>query len=193
MKSICVFCGANRGSSPAFAAAARSFGALLARRGIELVYGGGNVGLMGAVADGALSEGGRVIGVIPRALLEKELGHRGVQELIVVASMHERKAKMAELAQAFVALPGGFGTLDELCEVLPWTQLGFHEKPCGFLDVEGYWQPLLAMFDSAVANGFLRTDNRSLVLANEDADVLLEALASWRPDHRPKWIRPGEV
>lgn len=193
MHRICVFCGANSGHRPVFVERARELGRLLARRGIELVYGGGNVGLMGAVADGALSEGGRVIGVIPRALLEKELGHRGVQELIVVASMHERKAKMAELAQAFVALPGGFGTLDEICEVLTWTQLGFHEKPCGFLDVEGYWQPLLAMFDSAVANGFLRTDNRSLVLANEDADVLLEALASWRPDHRPKWIRPGEV
>ena len=113
--------------------------------------------------------------------------------MIVVASMHERKAKMAELAQAFIALPGGFGTLDEICEVLTWTQLGFHDKPCGFLDVEGYWQPLLALFDRAAASGFLRADNRSLVLANEDADVLLEALASWRPDHRPKWIRPGEV
>lgn len=193
MHRICVFCGANSGDRPVFVERARELGRLLARRGIELVYGGGNVGLMGAIADGALSEGGRVIGVIPRALLEKELGHRGVQELIVVASMHERKAKMAELAQAFIALPGGFGTLDEICEVLTWTQLGFHDKPCGFLDVEGYWQPLLAMFDRAAASGFLRADNRSLVLANEDADVLLEALASWRPDHRPKWIRPGEV
>lgn len=188
MNAICVFCGANRGFAPVFASAAREFGALLGARGIELVYGGGNVGLMGEVADGALAAGGQVTGVIPRALLDKELGHRGVQRLLVVESMHERKAKMAELSDAFVALPGGFGTFDELCEVLTWNQLGIHAKPCAVLDVEGYWRPLLAQFDAAVEQGFLRRENRALLLAEEDPRRLLERLATWRPTQRDKWI-----
>lgn len=193
MKSICVFCGANRGASLAFAAAARTFGELLARRGIELVYGGGNVGLMGEIADAALAAGGRVTGVIPRALLDKELGHRGVQRLLVVDSMHERKARMAELSEAFVALPGGLGTFEEFCEVLTWSQLGFHDKPCALLDVEGYWQPLIAMFDAAVRHGFLRVENRGLVLEESDPLLLLERLESWRPVRREKWIGPEQT
>jgi uncharacterized protein (TIGR00730 family) len=193
MKSICVFCGANRGASPVFAAAAQSLGALLARRGVELVYGGGNVGLMGELADAALAAGGQVTGVIPRALLDKELGHRGAQRLLVVESMHERKAKMAELSQAFVALPGGFGTFEEFCEVLTWSQLGFHDKPCALLDVEGYWRPLVALFDNAVKHGFLRAENRAIVLEESDPERLLERLEAWRPVRRDKWIGRGET
>lgn len=193
MKSVCVFCGANRGVNGAFATAARGLGELLARRGIRLVYGGGNVGLMGEIADAGLAAGGEVIGVIPRALLDKELGHRGVQELVVVNSMHERKAKMAELSDAFVALPGGFGTLEELCEVLTWSQLGFHDKPCALLDVDGYWKPLVEMFDNAVRCGFLRAENRAIVLEESDPARLLERLASWRPARREKWIGRGET
>jgi uncharacterized protein (TIGR00730 family) len=193
VRRICVFCGANSGNRPAFRAAARGFGRMLAERGIELVYGGGNVGLMGEIADAALEAGGYAIGVIPRALLEKELGHRDVQELIVVTTMHERKAKMAELADAFVALPGGFGTLDELCEVLTWTQLGFHQKPCGVLDVEGYFRPLSELFDRAVECGFLRAENRAIVLEESDPERLLARLASWRPEPAPKWIERKDV
>jgi uncharacterized protein (TIGR00730 family) len=148
---------------------------------------------MGEVADGALAAGGQVTGVIPRALLDKELGHRGVQRLLVVESMHERKAKMAELSDAFVALPGGFGTFDELCEVLTWNQLGIHAKPCAVLDVQGYWRPLLAQFDAAVEHGFLRPENRALLLAEDDPRRLLERLSNWRPVQRDKWIGRGEA
>ncbi len=178
MKRICVFCGASVGRSPRFAEMARELGAELARRGVELVYGGGNIGLMGAVADGTLAAGGRVIGVIPRALLERELAHAGAQELIVTATMHERKARMAELADAFVALPGGFGTLDELCEVLTWAQLGIHSKPIALLDVEGYWKPLVALFDASVRGGFVSEANRRLLIEARGVQELFERLES---------------
>jgi hypothetical protein len=193
LRRVCVFCGANSGSRASFAQAAREFGALLVRHGIELVYGGGNVGLMGAVADGALEARGHVIGVIPRALVDKELAHKGAQEMRVVATMHERKALMAELSDGFVALPGGFGTLDEICEVLTWSQLGFHAKPCAFLDVDGYWRPLQAMLDAAVEHGFLRSDNRELALWGDDAGELLERMQRWRPAHQEQWIGRGEI
>jgi uncharacterized protein (TIGR00730 family) len=193
MKRVCVFCGSNSGRPEVFAAAARAFGTALARRGIGLVYGGGRVGLMGELADAALAGGGHVVGVIPGALMERELGHAGVQELLVVGTMHERKARMAELADAFVALPGGFGTLDELCEVLTWSQLGLHEKPCAVLDVVGYFRPLLELFDRAVAHGFLREENRALLLEDTDSDRLLERLAAWRPARREKWIGRKDI
>lgn len=188
-----MFCGANSGSRPVFVERAQAFGRALVGRELELVYGGGNVGLMGALADAVLDAGGRVTGVIPRALLEKELAHERAQRMLVVATMHERKARMAELSDAFVALPGGFGTLDEICEVLTWTQLGFHDKPCALFDVEGYWRPLSAMFDAALESGFLRAENRNSVLEHSEPEALLDALERWRPARVEKWIRPGEA
>jgi uncharacterized protein (TIGR00730 family) len=173
---ICVFCGSSAGVRPSYARAARDLGILLARRGIGLVYGGGSEGLMGAVADAALAAGGEVIGVIPETLVAREFAHARLTELRIVTSMHERKALMAELSDAFVTLPGGFGTLDETCEMLTWTQLGIHEKPCGMLDVDGYFAPLLAFLDSAVVEGFLRPENRALVALDTDPERLLSRL-----------------
>src|SRR5512142_817811 len=160
MKRVCVFCGSSVGVNPEYARMARRLGGALARRGMGLVYGGGGIGLMGAVADAALDAGGEVVGVIPRALQLRELAHANLTALHVVGSMHERKAKMAELSHAFVALPGGMGTLEELAEILTWAQLGLHQKPCGLLDVAGYYQPLVGFFDRAVAEGFLKPEHR---------------------------------
>jgi uncharacterized protein (TIGR00730 family) len=188
MKRICVFCGANAGNSPRYAEVARELGGELAARGIELVYGGGHVGLMGAVADGTLAAGGRVIGVIPRALLERELAHKGAQEMHVVETMHERKALMAKLSDAFVALPGGYGTLDELCEVLTWSQLGIHRKPVAMFDVDDYWAPLVALFDHAVSRGFVSAENRRLVLQESSLQRLMDRLASWRAFGGETWL-----
>ncbi len=188
MAAIAVFCESRPGRIPAFAAMAARLGGLLAARGIEVVYGGGRVGLMGILADAALAAGGSVTGVIPRALLETEVGHRGLRQLLVVETMHERKAKMAELSDAFIALPGGFGTLEELCEVLTWSQLGFHDKPCALLDVEGYFEPLVALFDRAVTEGFVHPANRALVIEERDPERLLDRLATWRMPQRPLWI-----
>ncbi len=179
LQRVCVFCGSQPGHSPAHAAAARALGSLLAARGIEVVFGGGRVGLMGMIANEVLARGGRAIGVIPRALMERELGHTGVSELHVVGSMHERKALMAELSDAFVALPGGFGTLEEICEAITWAQLGLHPKPCALLDVEDYWAPLVELFDQAVAAGFVDARSRTLVLHERDPARLLEALERW--------------
>ncbi|HEX8363038.1 MAG TPA: TIGR00730 family Rossman fold protein [Longimicrobium sp.] len=192
MKRVCVFCGSSAGSRPVYAEAARATGRLLAERGIGLVYGGGNVGLMGEVADAVLAAGGEVTGVIPRQLMEREVGHRGLTELHVVGTMHERKALMADLADGFIALPGGFGTLDELCEVLTWSQLGIHAKPCGVLDVDGYFRALLALFDHAVAEGFVRPAHRALVLEATTPEVLLERMAAFRAPSTEKWIRPAD-
>lgn len=194
LKRVCVFCGSSAGRRPEYRQAAEQMGRALARRGIELVYGGGHIGLMGVLADAALAGGGRVIGVIPKALEDLELGHRRLSELRVVGSMHERKALMAELSEAFVALPGGFGTLDEFCEVLTWSQLGFHAKACGLLNVARFFDPLLTLFDHAVTERFLRPENRRLVLESQEPDELLEALARFvpPPDVR-KWILPEEV
>jgi uncharacterized protein (TIGR00730 family) len=152
---------------------------LLAARGIELVYGGGRVGLMGALADEVLARGGRAIGVIPRALQERELGHAGLTQLHIVGSMHERKALMAELSDAFVALPGGFGTMEEICEAITWAQLGLHPKPCALLDSAGYWTPLVQLFDQAVEQGFIEPRGRALVLHEHDPAALLDALERW--------------
>jgi uncharacterized protein (TIGR00730 family) len=160
---------------------------------LRLVYGGGNIGLMGVVADAALAAGGRVIGVIPQALVDKELAHRGLTELHVVESMHQRKARMAELADAFIALPGGFGTLEEFCEMLTWAQLGLHAKPCGLLNIEGYYDPLLMLFDRAVADRFLHPQQRAIVLTGEAPGELLERLACYRPATMEKWIDRDET
>src|SRR5208283_657886 len=155
---------------------AEQLGRILAARGIELVYGGGNIGLMGVLADTVLAAGGRVTGVIPESLMAREVGHRGLTKLHIVKSMHERKALMADLSDAFIAMPGGFGTLEEFCEIVTWSQLGLHEKPCGLFNVEGYYDPLLALFDHAVSEGFLREENRQLVLGNHDPQRLLEKM-----------------
>lgn len=188
LQRVCVFCGSSRGAQAVYAQAARDIGRLLAESGIELVYGGGKVGLMGTVADACLAEGGRVTGVIPRALVEKEIGHLGVTELRVVESMHERKALMADLADGFVALPGGFGTWEEFWEVLTWAQLGLHRKACALLNVNGYYDALLSMADRAVSDGFLREVHRELLLADTDPAHLLERLGSYAVPAVEKWI-----
>ena len=197
MKSICVFCGSNIGHDPRYRAEAESLGRLLAARGIELVYGGGNVGLMGVIADACLAAGGTVIGVIPEALVGKEVAgrvvdHRALTRMEVVDSMHTRKARMAELSDGFIALPGGFGTFEEFCEVLTWGQLGFHVKPMGLLNVAGFFDPLLAMFDHAVDQGFLRSENRSMALAETDIERLLDAMAAYHPEPVSKWLKESQ-
>jgi uncharacterized protein (TIGR00730 family) len=192
VRRVCVFCGASSGRSPAYAEAARSFGAALAGRGLGLVYGGGRVGLMGAVADAALAGGGEVVGVIPQELVDRELAHGGLTELRVVGSLHERKALMSELSDAFVALPGGFGTLDELFEQLTWSQLGLHAKPIGLLDVAGYWRPLIELARHATGEGFVRESDLAAIAVATDADGLLDRLERMTREERPrpKWTRP---
>ena len=191
-RRICVFCGSNLGFSPAYRAAAATVGALLARREIELVYGGGDIGLMGVLANTVLDEGGRVIGVIPESLIAKEVGHQGLTELRAVGSMHVRKALMADLSDGFIALPGGYGTFEEFCEVVTWSQLGLHAKPCGLLNVEGYYDPLLALFDHAVKEGFLRSENRRLVLEDGNPQQLFEKMSAFRAPAVDKWITGDE-
>jgi uncharacterized protein (TIGR00730 family) len=193
MKRVCVFCGSSKGSRAVYAEAADGLGALLARRGFELVYGGGCVGLMGIVADAALREGGHVIGVIPEALKIKEVVHEGLPDLRVVKSMHERKALMADLSDAFVALPGGFGTYEEFCEVLTWGQLGLHTKPFGLFNVAGYYDSLLSLFDHAVAEGFIRPAHRDMVLVESDPEKLLDRLTTFHLPKVEKWIRHSET
>lgn len=189
MKSVCVFCGSSPGNDPAYLAAARATGTELARRGLTLVYGAGSVGLMGAVADAALAAGGSVVGVIPEHLMGVEVDHRGLTELHVVESMHARKALMAQRSDAFVALPGGFGTIEEVVEILTWSQLGLHRKGVGFLDVAGYYTPLLRFFQQAVAAGFVREANLTLYEANSEIGPLLDALARWEPVTTTKWAQ----
>ena len=181
LRSICVFCGANRGANPRYAAAAAVTGERLASLGIQLVYGGSRGGLMGSLADAALAAGGRVVGVIPRGLVDRELAHPDLSELLIVDTLHERKAKMAELADAFIALPGGLGTLEELAEVVSWAQLDLHTKPIGLLDVGGYFAALEAFLDHAVAEGFVAERHRRLLLRDDDIDRLLETFATWQP------------
>lgn len=179
MRRICVFCGSNPGQRPEYAEAARNLGALLAQRGLGLVYGGGNVGLMGIVADAAMKAGGNVIGIIPQALMRLEVGHRNVSELRVVGSMHERKAMMAELSDAFIALPGGIGTMEEIFEVWTWGQLGLHAKPAGFLDVGGFYGHLNAFLDHMTAEGFLKPRHRDMVAVADRAVDLLDGFAAY--------------
>ena len=188
MHRLCVFCGSSVGANPAFLAAAETVGRALARDGIELIYGGGNVGLMGVLADAVLKAGGRVTGVIPQFLLAKELGHRGVTDLRIVATMHERKALMADLSDGFLALPGGFGTLDEFCEILTWAQLGLHTKPCGLLNVAGFYDPFLAQIDRAVHDRLVRPEHRNLILSDDAVDSLLSRMRHQKPIETPKWL-----
>ena len=194
MKRICVFCGSNAGHNPIYRAEAEKLGQLLAARGIELVYGAGNIGLMGAVADACLAAGGTVIGVIPEALMGKEVAgravdHRALTRIEVVDSMHTCKARMAELSDGFIALPGGFGTFEEFCEILTWGQLGFHVKPMGLLNVNGFYDPLLGLLDRAVSEGFLRPQNRAMALAETNIERLLDAMLGYRPEPVSKWLR----
>jgi uncharacterized protein (TIGR00730 family) len=191
LRRICVFCGSSDGARPDYLAAAGLLGAALAARGIGLVYGGAHVGLMGRVADACRAGGGQVTGVIPDRLVDAEVAHTGIDDLRIVGSMHERKALMADLADGFLALPGGFGTLEEFCEVLTWSQLGLHRvpKPCGLLDVAGYFGPLVALFDRGVDEGFIHRVHRDLVLAGDDVEALLDTLAAWTPPPlTPKWV-----
>lgn len=188
MKRVCVFCGSSNGLRPAYSEAAQAMGKALLRRKIGLVYGGGCVGLMGTIADTVLEGGGEVIGTIPQALVEREVAHHGVTELMIVRSMHERKARMAEISDAFIAMPGGYGTFEEFCEIITWAQLGLHGKPCAILNVEGYYDPLLTLFDRAVIEGFVHPANRRLVIQETDPDRLLDLLANYTPPQTEKWI-----
>jgi uncharacterized protein (TIGR00730 family) len=190
IESVCVFCGANAGAEPAFASAARALGDEIARSGRRLIYGGGRVGLMGIVADAALAAGGTVIGVIPLAIAVKEIAHSGLTDLRIVDSMHTRKARMAELADAFIALPGGLGTLEELFEVWTWGQLGLHRKPYGLLEVAGFFAPLLSFLDNTVQHGFIRREHRDMLLVDTDPSALLRRLDSHVPPALPKWLKP---
>ncbi len=194
MNKVCIFCGSRPGRLPEYRKIAEALGQLLAEKGLELVYGGGNIGLMGVIADACLAAGGSVIGVIPEALVGREVAgraveHTGLSRLEIVDSMHTRKARMAELADGFIALPGGFGTFEELFEILTWAQLGFHQKPIGLLDVAGYYDPLLALCDRAVDEGFLSPDSRALLLARSEPKTLLTALAEYRPEAIKAWIQ----
>ena len=188
LRRVCVFCASSPGTDPAVTDATVALGKLLAERDLELVYGGGAVGLMGLIADTVMEAGGRVTGVIPSGLFSKEVGHQGLTRLEEVDSMHTRKARMYELSDAFIALPGGFGTLEELAETLTWNQIGILAKPVGVLDVGGFWQPLLALFDSMVDKTILKAKNRALLLDDPDPASLLDRLAAQDTSYEPKWI-----
>jgi uncharacterized protein (TIGR00730 family) len=188
VRRVCVYAGSNPGSDRAYAEAAAAFATTMAERGIGLVYGGGKVGLMGVLADTMLDAGGEAIGVMPQSLIDREIGHSGLTELKVVDSMHERKALMAELADAFVAVPGGIGTLEELIEVYTWSQLGIHDKACGVLNVKGYYDNLAALLDHAVAEGFLRPQHRAVLSVASEPAELLDRLAAYEPPSVTKWL-----
>jgi uncharacterized protein (TIGR00730 family) len=192
IRRICVFCGSSPGLRPSYVEAARALGTLLAERGIGVVYGGSHLGLMGAMADAARAAGGEVIGIIPQRLVEREAAHLGLHDLRVVGSMHERKATMADLADAFIALPGGIGTLEELFEIWTWAQLGSHEKPCGLLNVDGFYDGLLGFLDHVVGEAFLRQQHRDMLLVATEPQALLEKIQRYEPPMLTKWIRPGE-
>lgn len=193
LKSVCVYCGSSNGRSPAYADAARALAAVLVDRGMRLVYGGASVGVMGAVADEVLRRGGEAIGVIPEALMCKELAHAGLTELHVTPSMHARKMKMAELADAFIALPGGIGTFEELFEIWTWAQLGFHDKPCGVLNVEGYYDALIRFLDHAADEQFVRAEHRRILCVESDAGALLDRFAEYTPPPLPKWLKRDQT
>ena len=191
--AVCVYCGARGGADPRFAEAAHELGTAIARRGLRLVYGGATVGLMGLVAEAALEAGGEVVGVIPEALVRKEIAHQGLSELIVTSSMHTRKMQMADLADAFIALPGGIGTLEELFEIWTWAQLGFHRKPCGVLNVAGYYDHLVAFLDHARGTELLAPRVRDMLLVDDVADSLLDRCAHYDPPRVDRWIGRGQV
>ncbi len=189
---VCVFCGSSEGVRPQYREAALALGRAIAARGDELVYGGSKVGLMGAVADATLGAGGRVTGVLPRALRDKEIAHEGLSELHIVESMHQRKAMMADLSGAFVALPGGMGTFEEVFEIWTWAQLGYHRKPVGLLDIEGYYDRLLAFLDQTVEEGFVKPEHRRMAIVETDPALLLDRFATYEPPTVTKWIKAGE-
>ena len=193
MRRLCVFCGSSVGNQPAYSAAAQALGRLLAKRRIELVYGGGKVGLMGVVADAVMANGGTVTGVIPQSLADREIAHAGITTLHVVDSMHTRKAMMAELSDGFVAMPGGVGTFEEFFEAVTWTQLGLHRKPCGLLNVDNFYTPLAAFIDQAVSEGFIKPIHRAAIVVDSDPERLLNTLATIDLPAVPKWIRPDET
>jgi uncharacterized protein (TIGR00730 family) len=192
-KRLCVFCGSSGGDDPEFVRLTRETGSLLAARGIGVVFGGGHVGLMGALADGALESQGEVIGVIPESLREKELAHRGVKDMRVVKTMHERKQLMHDLSGGFLALPGGIGTMDELFEAWTWLQLGYHQKPIGLLNVNGYYDALLAFLDTAAARQFVNTRHRDLLLVGTSPAELVDRMAAWRSPALPRYLERGDV
>ena len=193
MKRICVYCGSNPGRLPVYRESARELGHELAGRGLGLVYGGASVGVMGAVADGVLDKGGEAIGVIPRSLATREVAHGGLKELIVVSSMHERKARMAELSDGFIALPGGWGTFEELFEMLTWAQLGFHEKPCGMLNIASYYDELHAFLEKAIREEFVKEEYRPMIMMESTATKLLDRFAAYRAPGVKKWIGAEET
>lgn len=188
MNKICVFCASNDGANPIYLETAEKVGIFLAEKNIGLVYGGGRVGLMGQIADTVMKNNGNVIGIIPKSLADKEVAHQGLTELHIVKSMHERKAMMADFSDGFIALPGGFGTFEELCEIITWAQLGFHEKPCGFLNVEGYYDPLIELFDKATKEKFIRPEHRELVLIESKIENLFERMTNYKPPVLEKWL-----
>ena len=193
LRRVCVFCGSSAGLNPSYRRLAEQLGRTLATRGLGLVFGGGRVGLMGALADGALAARGEVIGVIPQALMDREIGHRGLTELRIVGSMHERKALMAELADGFVALPGGIGTLEELFEVWTWAQLGLHAKPCGLLDSDGFFEPLVGFLDHLVRTGLVQPQYRAMLHTAESPEELLSAFAAYQPPLVARWVGPAQT
>lgn len=188
IQSVCVFCGSTPGREPAYGAAAVELGSILAREGITLVYGGGNVGLMGALADAALANGGRVVGVVPHSLAKKEVAHQGLTELHVVDSMHDRKAMMGAMGDAFVALPGGLGTLEEIFEVVTWAQLGIHDKPCALVNIAGYYDKLIEFLDAAVERQLIKTAHRQMILVEPAVAQMLARLRAYDPPRVEKWI-----
>lgn len=193
MQRICVFCGSSKGTRAAYTEAAKALGKTLVENNLGLVYGGSNIGLMGIIADEILALGGEVIGVIPQVLVAKEVAHANLTQMHIVNSMHERKALMAELSDGFIAMPGGMGTFDELCEILTWAQLGIHQKPCGVLNIEDYFEPLLKMFDHSMNEGFLRDSHRAMVLAAHEPAALLRMFMQYQPRYATKWLDLDEV
>ncbi|MEM1134934.1 MAG: TIGR00730 family Rossman fold protein [Bacteroidota bacterium] len=193
MKKICVFCGASPGSETIYKETAECFGNFLANEKYELIYGGGSTGMMGFIADACLSKGGKVIGLIPRFLTAKEIDHKGLTQLLQVDSMHERKQKMADIADAFIALPGGMGTMDELCEIVTWSQLGLHQKPIGILNIKGYFDSFIKFMDHMVTQRFLSEDNRKIVVTDNDPKKLLEKMKRYKPQKTEKWLDRDQV
>jgi len=193
LKRISVFCGSRDGIRPSYGEAARILGQAFLRRGIGLVYGGGGVGMMGRISDTVKNGGGEIIGIIPNALLAREVGRSDIGELRIVRSMHERKAMMVEISDGFIAMPGGFGTFEEFCEIVTWSQLGLHAKPVGLLNIDSYFDPLIEQFDRAVSEGFAYPENRRLLLHETDPDCLLDLMASYTPPEVEQWIDPDEA
>ncbi len=193
LRSVCVFCGSTAGEDARYLQAAATLGSVIASRGLRLVYGGSRLGLMGRLAESALEAGGEVIGVIPRALMNREVAHPGLAELVVTESMHQRKSEMVDRADAFIAAPGGLGTLEEFFEVLTWSQLGLHQKPCGLLDVRGYYKPLIRLLDHALQEGFIQEAHRRMILVDQEAIPLLDRIGRYVPPEVPQWIGQAET